>query len=69
MPGAIPVTTPVALTVATAVFDEAQGLVAAGVPEPVRVMVAPSQRVVGPVMVGRAVTVMVVVAEHPLLLV
>ena len=62
-------TTPVAETVATVVLEEVQGVVAAGVPDPVSVIVALSQTAVGPVMVGRALTVMVVVAEHPLLLV
>ena len=52
-----------------AVLDEAQGVVAAGVPEPFRVMVAPIQTAVGPVIVGLALTVIVVVVEQPLLLV
>ena len=69
VPGLTAVTTPVADTVATVVFDEVQGVVASGVPEPVRVMVLLSQTVAGPVMVGSALTVMVVVTEHPLLLV
>jgi hypothetical protein len=37
-PGATPVTTPTLLMVATAVFDEVQGVVALGVPEPVNVI-------------------------------
>ena len=69
VPGLTPVTTPALFTVATAVLEEVQGVVAAGVPDPVRVMVAPSQTAAGPVMAGRAVTVIVLVAEQPLLLV
>jgi hypothetical protein len=56
-------------TVATPVFDDVHGLAAAGVPDPVNVIVAPSQTAVGPVMVGSAVTVTVAVLVHPLLLV
>ena len=69
VPGFNAVTTPALFTVATVVFEEVQGVVAAGVPEPVRVIVAPSQTAVGPVIVGRALTVIVTVAVHPLLLV
>ena len=69
VPAATPVTTPALLTVATAVLDEVQGFTAAGVPEPVRVVVAPTQTAVVPVMVGKALTVTVTVAVHPLLLV
>lgn len=52
VPLVIPVTTPALLIVATAVLEEVQGLVAAGVPEPVSVMVEPTQTLAGPVMVG-----------------
>ena len=69
VPALSAVTTPALFTVATVVLEEDQGVVAAGVPEPVSVIVAPSQTVVGPVMVGRALTVIVVVAEQPALLV
>ena len=69
VPAATPVTTPALFTVATAVLEEVQGVVAAGVPDPVRVIVALSQTAVGPVMVGLAFTVIVVVVEQPLLLV
>jgi hypothetical protein len=55
--------------VATAVFDDVHGLTAAGVPDPVNVIVDPSQTAVGPVMVGCALTVVVTVLEHPLLFV
>lgn len=65
----IPVTTPALLTVATAVFEEVQGLTAAGVPEPVRVVVAPLHTVRVPVMAGSGLTVMVTAASQPLLLV
>jgi hypothetical protein len=68
VPGVTPVTTPVLLTVATPGLDEVHG-VAAGVPEPVRVMVEPLHTAVGPEMVGCAVTVIVMVFAHPLLLV
>ncbi len=52
VPEATPDTTPVLLTVATHVFADVHGLDAAGVPEPVRVIVDPAQTVTGPVMVG-----------------
>ena len=52
VPGPCPVTTLVLLTVATAVLEEVHGLTAAGVPEPVSVIVELSQTVVGPVIVG-----------------
>lgn len=69
VPAATPVTTPALLTVAIVVLDEVQGLVAAGVPDPVRLIVAPAQTSVAPVIVGWALTVMLRVTEHPLLLV
>jgi hypothetical protein len=54
-------------TVATAVLDEVHGLTAAGVPDPVKAIVDPSQTAVGPVIVGCAltVTVTVCVLVHP----
>ena len=52
MPAAIPVTTPALLTVATPVLEDDHGLAAAGVPDPVSVVVAPSQTVKVPVIVG-----------------
>jgi hypothetical protein len=55
--------------VATAVLDEVHGVVAAGVPDPVNVIVAPSQTTVAPEMVGGAVTVMISVLLQPPLLV
>ena len=54
---------------ATPVLEDVHGLTAAGVPDPVNVIVAPSQTAVGPVIVGCALTVTVAVLEHPLLLV
>ena len=69
VPGLTAVTTPVLLTVATPVLDEVHGVVAAGVPDPVNVIVAPAHTAVGPVIVGCAFTVIVTVLEHPLLLV
>jgi hypothetical protein len=54
VPGATPVTVAVVngeveLTVATLVFDEVHGVVASGVPEPVKVDGEPRQTVVEPV--------------------
>ena len=69
VPGLTPVTTPALVTVATPVFEEVQGVVTAGVPEPISVIVAALQTAVGPLIVGCALTVMVTVLEHPLLLV
>ena len=69
VPGLTAVTTPVLLTVATPVFEEVHGVVAAGVPDPVKVIVEPSQTAVGPEIVGSALTVMVTVFEQPVLFV
>ena len=69
MPGLTPVTTPTLVTVATPVLDEVHGFAAAGVPDPVKVIVDPSQTAVGPVIVGNAFTVIVTVFEQPLLFV
>ena len=65
VPVATPVITPALLTVAIVVLDEVQGLTAAGVPEPVSVIVPPLQTAVGPVIVGLGVTVMLSVLLHP----
>ena len=59
VPAATPVITPVLVTVAMPVETETHGVVASGVPEPVKVMVAPSHTVKIPVMVGKAFTVTV----------
>ncbi len=69
VPAATPVTTPVLLTVATPVLEDVHGFAAAGVPDPVKVVVAPTQTVSVPVMVGCALTVIVTVLLHPLLFV
>ncbi len=69
MPGLTPVTTPPLVTVATPVLDDVHGLAAAGVPDPVNVIVDPSQTAVGPVIVGSAFTVTVAVLVQPLLFV
>ena len=68
LPAATPVTTPADVTVAMAVLFDVQG-VAAGVPVPTSVMVAPTQTIVGPVTVGCAITVIAFVVSHPKLLV
>ncbi len=68
VPAVTPVTTPPE-TVATEGDTEVQGLEAAAVPDPVKVVVAPIQVDVVPEMVGSALIVTVCVAEHPLLLV
>ena len=52
MPAATPVTTPALFTVATPVLDDVHGLAAAGVPDPVNVVVDPVQTVSVPVMAG-----------------
>jgi hypothetical protein len=65
----MPVTTPVEETVATPALALDQGVVASGVPEPVKGVVAPMQAVNVPVIVGLALIVTVAVVEHPLLVV
>ena len=69
MPPATPVTTPALFTVATPVLDDVHELAAAGVPDPVSVVVEPTHTVNVPVIVGWGLTVIVTVFEHPLLLV
>ena len=63
-PAVTPVTSPLALIVATAVFEDVQGFIVAGVPLPVSCVVAPTQADKVPVMVagatGFTVTVTVV---------
>ena len=68
VPAATPVTTP-AETVATEGEAEVQGLEVAAVPEPVKVVVAPTQAEAVPETVGKALMVTVCVTEQPLLLV
>ena len=57
------------LTVATAGDAETHGFTAAGVPEPVNVVVDPVQTVNVPVIVAPVLTVTVAVTLQPLLLV
>lgn len=59
VPGLTPVTTPVLDIVATSVFDDVQGLTAAGVPDPVSAVVEPTQTLRLPVMVGNGFTLTV----------
>lgn len=65
VPAATPVTTPVLLIVATLVVAEDHGVVASGVPEPVKVVVNPAQTVSVPVIVGVPLTVTVAVFVQP----
>ncbi|WP_291276167.1 hypothetical protein [Flavobacterium sp.] len=65
VPAETPVTTPVELTVATAGVADDHGMVASGVPEPVRVVVKPTHTFNVPVMVGVAFTVTVAVLIQP----
>jgi hypothetical protein len=69
VPGFTPVTTPVLLTVATVVVADTHGVEAAGVPDPVNVVVEFLHTLNVPVIVGCASTVTVAVLLHPLLLV
>jgi hypothetical protein len=62
----IPDTTPAVLTEAVVGFEDIQGLTVAAVPEPVKVMVAPSMTVLAPVMVGVGFTVTMAVMGVPL---
>ena len=57
------------VTVAVDVFELTQGEVVAAVTLPVNWIDAPTQTALGPVMVGTALTVIVVVIEQPLLFV
>ena len=57
VPALMPVTTPLLLTVATPVLADIHGLVVAAVPLPVKVVVLPTQTLVVPLIVGRALTV------------
>ena len=69
MPGATPVTTPALVIVATDVVADTHGLTAAGVPEPLNVVVDTTHTVRVPVIVGCALIVTVAVLLQPLLLV
>ena len=61
--------TPVLLMVATAGVADTHGLTAAGVPDPISVIGVPRQVAAGPLIVGRLLTVIVLVIVQPLLLV
>jgi len=63
------VITPPLSIVATPGLLDTHGVTAAGVPEPVNVIELPRHTLVGPVIVGRLVTVIVCVTVQPLLLV
>lgn len=65
VPAATPVTTPVFETVAIAVFEDVQGVVACAVAEPVRVDVLPTQATNVPVIVGKGLTVNVAEVSQP----
>ena len=66
VPAATPVTKPEQLTVATVLVPDTQGLDEAAVPEPVSLVVDPTQTASVPVMVGEAFTVTEeVVLLHP----
>ena len=69
VPTVTPVTNPLVSTVATAVFEELQGFVVAGVPLPVNCLVNPIHPDKAPVIDGKAFMVTVVVALPPLLFV
>ena len=68
VPALIPVTTPVLETVATAVFEDVQGVVAFAVAEPVNVDVEPIQAFRVPPIVGKGFTVNVAVVMQSFVL-
>jgi hypothetical protein len=69
VPAETPVTRPALLMVATPGDAETQGLVTAGVPEPVSCVVDPVQTLRVPLIVGSALTVTVMETLHPLIFV
>ena len=69
VPAATPVTTPALVTVATAGVPDTHGFTAAGVPDPVKFVVAPTQTLRVPVMVGFGLTVTVIVFVQPVFVV
>ena len=69
VPAATPVTIPVALTVATAVFEDVQGFVVAGVPFPANWVVNPTLTISVPEIAGKAFMVTIAVVLQSLLLV
>jgi hypothetical protein len=66
VPALTGVTKPLFDTVATAVFDDTHGVLAAAVPEPVNCVVLPIHTLSVPVIDGSALTVTVAVLVHPL---
>jgi hypothetical protein len=64
-PAETPETIPVFEIVATAVFEETQGFTAAGLAEPVKVVLAPTQAESVPEIVGLALIVTKAVTTHP----
>ena len=69
LPADTPVTLPALSTVATAGVADTHGLTAAGVPDPVQVVLAATATLAAPVMVGSAFTLTVAVIVQPLVLV
>jgi hypothetical protein len=69
VPALIPATNPILSTVATAVFDDIHGFIAATVADPFKDIVDPAHTVNVPVIVGNVFTVTLAVCEHPLLFV
>jgi hypothetical protein len=69
VPADTAVTTPVLFTVATAGVADTHGFTAAGTPDPINVVVLPTQAVKVPVIVGFAFIVTVAVIKQPLLFV
>ncbi len=65
VPAAIPVTTPVLLTVATDGVADDQGVVPSAVPDPTKVVVDPAQTIAVPVIVGVPLTVTIWVVVQP----
>ena len=58
-----PVTNPLKSTDATLEFDEVQGVIASGIPEPTSWEVLPLQKVKDPETVGKGLTIMVKVVD------
>jgi hypothetical protein len=68
-PADTPVTNPVLVTVAIPVLLDTHGFVLAAVTLPVNCIEAPTHTDVGPVIVGKALTVIVLLTVHPALFV
>lgn len=67
VPALTPLTTPVLLTVATAVLEDVQGVVGCAVAEPIKVDDCPTQALKVPLIVGKGFTVKLAVWVQPLL--